>query len=107
MATSKAKESPSIENMRKKLRKRIDEEKKSTSEEALKEMSKEIHRRLGRQAEKRITLKDKNIILFDTNQHPAQVQSKFVKNLLRELQQNSLSPAKKQKERLNERVSKS
>lgn len=106
MASSKAKESPRIENMRKKLRKQIDEERKGTSEDALEEMSKEIHRWLGRHADERITLKDKNIVPFDANQHPAQVQSKFVKNLLRQLQQSSPAPTKRQRAKLHERVSK-
>lgn len=106
MVGSKAKESPRIENMRKKLRKQINEEKKNTSVDALKEMSREIHQWLGRHADDRITLKDKNIVPFDANQHPAQVQSKFVKNLLRLLQQNSSAPAKKQRAKLHERVSK-
>jgi hypothetical protein len=93
---TKAKESPKVDRMREKLRKQIAAEQTLVSQEALKHVSEEIYGWLNRHQFERITLKDKSIVAFDSNQHPAKVQSKFVKHLLADLQKAS-QPKTRQK----------
>ena len=102
---AKAKESPKVDKLRQKLRKQMDEDNTRISEEALKDVSKEMYQWLQRHASERISLKDKNIVPFDSNKHPAQVQSKFVKNLLVQLQKNAGAKTKSKHSILRNRVS--
>ena len=103
---TKAKESPKVDRMREKLRKQIATEQTLVSEEALRNVSEEIYNWLHRHQSERITLKDKSIVAFDSNQHPAKIQSRFVKNLLLDLQRAS-QPKPRQRPTLKHRVSRS
>ena len=83
--STKTKESIQVKRARKKLQKQLQEEEKMVTPQALRKMSESIHLWLSRHSEERIPLKDKNITLFDENQHSAKIRSRFVTSLLKEL----------------------
>lgn len=68
-----AEESLKTKRAREKLRKQIEESESKITPEALKEKTKEIHRWIARHAHHRITLKNKDISLFDENQNTAKL----------------------------------
>lgn len=88
MAT-KAKESLQIQKARNKIKKQLAEAEKRINSESLKEMTLLIQRQILRHTADRVNLKTKQVShlpLFDENQHPAKIESKFVRHLLKELQ---------------------
>lgn len=87
MAT-KAKESPQIEKARNKIKQQLAKAEARINSEALSKMVLLIQRQISH-TPNRISLKKKQVThlpLFDENQHPAKTESKFVGNLLKELQ---------------------
>lgn len=82
---AKAKESKQVEKARRKLKMQIQEEHQLVTETALREVSQDIKNWISRHAQDRIKLKQKEISLFDENQHPAKVHSRYVKHLLHDL----------------------
>lgn len=85
IVVTKAKESKQVEKARRKLKMQIEEEHKLITEAALREVSKDIKNWISRHAQERIVLKQKEISLFDENQHSAKVHSRYVKHLLQDL----------------------
>ena len=94
MATA-AKESKQIEKVRKKLEKVLREEHAHFNKETLAEVRENIHKWLNRHEPERLSSETKSFTLFDENRHPSEVKSKFVQNLLNELQNK---PAESEKE---------
>lgn len=82
----RANESRAVQKVRKKLEKIIDEEHKAITPDSLKEMSKTIQKWITRHQDLRINLQEKTFKLFNENTSPAQVKSKFVGQLLNQLQ---------------------
>lgn len=74
-----AEESLKTKKAREKLMKRFKEMDSQISKEALDKKSIEIHRWISRHADRRITLRDKNISLFDENQNAAGISQKILK----------------------------
>lgn len=91
---SKAKESYQIQKARKKLARQFEAEDQLINEKALGQMKQAIQIWIGRHQSERVPLKDLAIELFDENKHSAQVQSRFVKEMLTRLKK----PSKKLKE---------
>jgi len=85
MAKPRAQESRQVEKVRKKLRKLLDEEHKQFTPEKLQETSNLIRMWLGRHSEERINIKGK-VGTFDENRHSKGVQSKFVRELLNNIE---------------------
>ena len=81
----KAKESSQIEKARKKIEKNLMAEEKQINKEALNRMRLLIETQLRRQSVNRISLKKRQIVLFDENRHPAKTESKFIVRLLEEI----------------------
>lgn len=82
----KAKESPHVEKARRKLREQFAIEESRITPAALEKMSSAIKTWISRHSQERINLKSKEFTtLFDKNQHPATVKSKFVSKLLDQL----------------------
>ena len=84
--SSKAKESPQIPKARRKLKQQMASEQKAVTASALDKMAKNIEYWLNRHKTERIELKDKAITLFDENRHSARIHSKFIKQMLQNLQ---------------------
>lgn len=68
-----APESLKTRKTREKLQKYWEEVEKLITSEALREKAEEIHRWIARHAHQRISLRNKNISLFDENQHAAKL----------------------------------
>lgn len=86
----KAKESPHIEKARRKLREQLATEDSKITPAALEKMGNAIKSWISRHAQERIDLKDKEFTtLFDRNQHPATVKSRYVSKLLEQLKGTS------------------
>ncbi|CRX38439.1 hypothetical protein [Estrella lausannensis] len=88
----RAKESKAVQKVRRKLEKIIETETKSITLDSLREMSRNIQKWITRHQDQRINLQEKNIKMFDENQSPAQVKSKFVQQLLSQLQDDFKKP---------------
>lgn len=86
MSDAKAKESQKIEKARNKLKKQFADEDKAITPKALQQTKELIYRWIFRHSGERIPLKNKEIVLFDANRHQEPVHSKFVRQLLSELQ---------------------
>lgn len=86
---TKAKESPQVTRARKKLKKQFQEQSRLINAQALKEMDEGIRLWLERHSSERIKLQNKTITIFDENQHPEKIHSKFIHKLLGQLQQES------------------
>jgi hypothetical protein len=82
---TKAKESPQILRARKKIAQQLIASEKQINPESLNRMRQLIEKQLERNSSERISLKKRQIVLFDENQHPA-AQSKYVENILSEIQ---------------------
>ena len=80
-----AEESEKIRKARDKIKKRLDSIEKNITVDALKKKNEEIHTWISRHASGRISLKEKNISLFDENQNTASL-SKYVCTMLKKLQ---------------------
>ncbi len=74
-----AEESLKTKKAREKLMKRFKDMDSQISKEALDKKSIEIHRWISRHADRRITLKDKTISLFDENENAAKISQKILK----------------------------
>lgn len=74
-----AEESLKTKKAREKLMKRFKEMDSKISKEALDKKSIEIHRWISRHADRRITLRDKTISLFDENENAAKISQKILK----------------------------
>ncbi len=74
-----AEESLKTKKAREKLRRRLEDMDARITKEALNKKSVEIHRWISRHADKRITLRDKTISLFDENENAANVSLKISK----------------------------
>lgn len=83
----RAQESKLVQRARLKLKKQLAQESKMVTAKALNTMTKAIHKRLERGKDERIPLKDKSIAIFDENEHPSVVSSKFVKRLRSDLKE--------------------
>lgn len=81
----KANESPDIRKLRAKLKHQIGTQNKKINPKALHKMSKMIKHWISRHEGERITLKSKDIKIFDENVHPAQIKSKYIRHLLKDL----------------------
>jgi hypothetical protein len=81
-------ESSKVKNYRKKLEESLIEEKKLFNPESLDKMKLSIHEWIDKHSLERINLKDKNIALFDENQHSASPKSKYILHLIADLKQD-------------------
>lgn len=97
----RAKESVQVDKIRSKIKDQIAEQNSLTSQEALRKSAREIYDWLNRNASERVSLKDKSVVIFDKNQHPAQ-QSRYIKKMLHQLQKTT---ATKSGRELSSRVS--
>lgn len=87
----KAKESLQIQKARKKIKEQLKAADKRMNPQALQNMSRLIKEQLSRQKADRIDLKNRQIISFDENQHPAKTESKFIAKLMHQIQHGTLS----------------
>lgn len=83
--TSQAADSVQVERARKKLRKQMIVEEKQVTAAALSEVGRCISHWIARHADDRVSLKTKNITLFDNNCYPFKTQSKYIFKLLHKL----------------------
>lgn len=84
----KAPESDQVLKARKKLEEQIRIEKEMVTPEALREIQDKIYRWIERHSKERINLRERNVDLyglFDSNQHPAKISSRFVQKLREEI----------------------
>lgn len=88
--TAKAKESAQIQKARNKIKQQLQKAEKKMNPEALQAMSRLIREQLNRKKAGRINLKNRQIISFDENKHPAKTESKFIIKLIHQIknQQN-------------------
>ena len=92
VSSEDAKINKDVQKARKRLEKEIAREKKKITPLALKQMKSSIEYWLQRHITERISLSDKNISLFDANQHPEKVHSRHVQNLLLQLKRELDNP---------------
>lgn len=83
---AKAKESIQVRKAREKIKKQLAKEHEAIQPDSIHAMSIIIKRQIARHSDERVSLKNREIVLFDENKHPAKSESKFVKRLLNELQ---------------------
>lgn len=81
--STKAKESAQIQKARKKIERNLQTADKQVNPEALNKMGRLIQEQLKRHKADRISLKKRQIIAFDENQHSAAVKSHFILNLIK------------------------
>ena len=74
-----AEESLKTKKAREKLMKRLQEVDAKITKDALERKSIEIHRWISRNVDRRVTLRDKSISLFDENQNVAEISQKILK----------------------------
>lgn len=74
-----AEESLKTKKAREKLMKRLKEVDAKITKDALERKSIEIHRWISRNVDRRVTLRDKSISLFDENQNVAEISQKILK----------------------------
>src|SRR5688500_2103648 len=82
----RANESRAVQKVRRKLEKIITEENKAITPDSLKEMSHTIQKWITRHQGQRINLQEKTFTLFNENTSPAKVKSKFVGQLLKQIE---------------------
>lgn len=92
---AKAKESIQVRKAREKIKKQLAKNNEAIQPDSIHEMSLIIKRQIARHSNERISLKNREIVMFDENQHPAKSESKFVKRLLSELQTTKKKPKSK------------
>ena len=85
--TAKAKESAQIQRARNKIKQQLQKAEKKMNPEALQAMSHLIREQLNRKKTERIDLKNRQIISFDENKHPAKTENKFIIKLIRQIKQ--------------------
>jgi hypothetical protein len=88
---AKAKESRQIQKARQKIKKQLAAAEKRVNPDALSSMSRLIQRQIARHSSERIDLKNRQITLFDENQHPAKTESRFISTLMNQIKQERLS----------------
>jgi septation ring formation regulator EzrA len=81
----KAEESHQVQKARKKLEKKMAEESRLVNEKAISQMKKAIQIWLERHKNERLELAER-LELFDENRHPVKTKSKFVSQLLDQLE---------------------
>lgn len=86
-------ESGKIKKCREKLIKQLQKIDQRVTQEALKVKAQQIHDWISRHAQRRVILKDKNISLFDENQHAAKL-SKYVVETLDKIKASATSDCK-------------
>lgn len=86
-----ATESDHIQRARKKLQKMMDDESKLFSPEKLQQIGEVMRQWIQRYAGERTPLKEKNIGLFDSNQHTAKTSSAYVQQLREQIKTGNLS----------------
>ena len=74
-----AKESFKTQRAREKLQKRLEMMDSQITKEAMEKKTSEIHRWISRHADRRVSLKNKTISLFDENQNAAVISVKIAK----------------------------
>lgn len=74
-----AEESLKTKKAREKLMKRLKDLDAKITKDALEKKSIEIHRWISRHADKRISLREKSISLFDENENAAEISQKILK----------------------------
>lgn len=84
---TRAKESRQVQKARRKLKHQIAEENKHMTPKALQKMRRVIEYWISRHYQDRVTLKNKEISVFDENKHPAKIHSKFITNLMKNIKQ--------------------
>ncbi len=82
-----AKESKKTKKAREKLHKKLENEQREVTKEALQKKRLEIHSWIARHSHYRVVLKDKNISLFDENQNAAKLSEK-VSSIMAKLQKD-------------------
>lgn len=82
---AKAEESKQIKKARKKLEKQLLEESKRINEKAIHQMKKAMQAWIERYQHERVELQER-LELFDENRHSVKVKSKFVQQLMNQLQ---------------------
>lgn len=90
----KAKESTQVVKARQKLIKQIKNENKQLTHQALEKERKVMRQWIARHAPERIDLNTKSFILFDENQHSANVENKYVLKKLKNLKGPARSTSK-------------
>jgi len=86
----KAKESRQIQKARQKIKKQLAAAEKRINPEALDSMSRLIQRQIARHSSERIDLKNRQITLFDENEHPAKTESRFISILMKQIKQEKI-----------------
>jgi hypothetical protein len=99
----KAKESPSIQRVRRKIKQQMSTENRKINETALKKMKILIQKWIERHSHERIPLREKFFTLFDENQNSAKIQNQFVIHLFHKLKQKK--PSQKAPRHLEGRIS--
>jgi hypothetical protein len=89
----KANESSHIVKAREKLKNQLERKDKLLTQQALERIRKTMHSWIARHASERISLKSKDIKLFDENRHPAKIENKFILNKLKSLKIKTKIPA--------------
>jgi hypothetical protein len=89
----KAKESYHIVKAREKLKHQMEVKDQLLTQQALDRIRKSMHNWIARHASDRISLKSKEIKLFDENEHPAKIENKFILNKLKNLRTKTQLPA--------------
>lgn len=74
-----AEESLKTKKAREKLKKKLEDQDRQITPQALERKSIEIHNWIAKHAHQRVTLKEKSISLFDENQHAAKLSEKITK----------------------------
>lgn len=91
---SKAKESKEIQKFRKKLKKQISAQKKQLNQEALIHVKQVMTKWIARHSDERVEMRKRRIVVFDENQHPAEITSPFVHELLNEIKISAIASSK-------------
>lgn len=87
-----ARESSTIKKARQKTRKHLNAEEKKLTNKALKASHQSLLRWIEINAKNRENLKNKDIAVFDENQHSAKITSTYVLHLKNQLQQKLNAP---------------
>lgn len=74
-----AEESLQTKKAREKLKRKLEDQDKKITPQALEKKSIEIHDWIARHADERVSLKEKSISLFDENQNAAKLSEKITK----------------------------
>ena len=88
-----AEESEQVKRARRKLKRKMEEEDREITPEALERVVEEIYLWISKHSGERLSLKDQNISLFDENQHVSKISNRSIARLReminREIEQES------------------